>query len=551
MIVFRLLSVILFIMYFATGSDVFGVGTGITPQMNGYIDDLLIPEHLPDEIIVKFRDDIARNEAALENASKNAHSQAGAIIKRQFHQVRGLELVAVPDRQLLRQAFTSYLKNPEVEFAEPNYIVRTTIMPDDPDFNDLWGLHNDGQTGGTVDADIDAPEAWDIVTGSSDIIIAVIDTGVDYNHVDLASNIWVNTDEIPDNGIDDDSNGYVDDDIGWDFSRCARFNSQGVCISYKLEDNDPYDDHSHGTHCAGIIGAAGNNGTGVTGVNWEVQIMPLKFINSYGQGTTADAINAIFYAVDNGATILNNSWGGSGYSSSLRIAIEYAYNHDVLFVAAAGNNGTNNDVSPFYPASYDVQNVIAVAATNTYDSMPSWSNYGASSVDLAAPGAGIWSTMPGNSYAFKSGTSMATPYVSGVAGLIRASNPLLSNEEIIDVILDNVDAKSSLIGRVTTQGRLNAFRAVSNACPSLPARVVSTSTEYLTLRDAYIAAGSSDIIEAQASTFNEILNIDLNKSITIKGGYDCFYSSNNAAFTVLNGMSVTEGTLTIENVILN
>ncbi len=235
----------------------------------------------------------------------------------------------------LDQTLAILARNPDVEFAEPNYILSIAALPTDPQFSQLWGINNTGQTGGVPDADIDAPEAWDIQKGTN-IVIAVVDTGVDYNHADLSNNIWSNTREIPGNGIDDDGNGFIDDVRGWDFAN---------------NDNNPMDDNRHGTHLAGIIAAQGNNGVGVTGVNWSARIMPVKFMNAAGAGTTATAINAINYAVRNGAKVINASFGGGAFSQAMFNAINAANNAGVLFVAAAGNNGRNNDAAPTYPAT--------------------------------------------------------------------------------------------------------------------------------------------------------------------------------------------------------
>jgi subtilisin family serine protease len=294
------------------------------------------------------------------------------------------------------EAVKEYSKDPNVEYAEPNYLVYTELtVPDDPGFAELWGLHNTGQTGGTADADIDAPEAWDITTGSSTIVVAVIDTGVDYNHPELAANMWTNPGEIPGNGIDDDSNGYIDDEKGWDFITCEKWSFFG-CEIFKSEDNDPYDDSAvgHGTHCAGTIAASGDNGTGVAGVNWNLKIMPLRSLNIYGQGTISDEINSILYAIDNGAVIMSNSWGGTEYSEALKETVQAASDTGILFVAAAGNSSVDNDSDPHYPAGYEVQNIISVAATDHNDDLASFSNYGTSSVDLGAPGVDILSTLP-------------------------------------------------------------------------------------------------------------------------------------------------------------
>jgi subtilisin family serine protease len=249
--------------------------------------------------------------------------------------------------------------------------------PDDTYFGNLWGLHNTGQTGGTPDADIDAPEAWELTTGSSDVVIAVIDTGVAYDHPDLTDNIWTNTGETScSDGIDNDGNGYVDDCHGWDFIG---------------DDNDPTDYNGHGTHVAGIIAAVGNNNTGISGVMWQAKIMPLRFLGVNGIGTTADAVSAILYANAKGAHVINNSWGGSGYSQTLKDAIDAS---SAVIVCAAGNNSKNNDSVPFYPAGYTSSNLIAVAATNHDDALASYSNYGVNSVDVAAPGSSIYSDVP-------------------------------------------------------------------------------------------------------------------------------------------------------------
>jgi subtilisin family serine protease len=277
------------------------------------------------------------------------------------------------------------------------------------------------------------------------VVVAVIDTGVDYNHQDLSANIWTNPGEIPGNGLDDDGNGFIDDVRGWDFNG---------------NDNDPFDDNSHGTHVAGTIAAVGNNEYGVVGVNWTAQIMPIKFINANGSGTVADAIEAIQYATMMGARITNNSWGGAGFSQALKDAIVAADAAGVLFVAAAGNDGENNDILPFYPASFDVPNIIGAAATDHFDDLAGFSNYGSSSVDLGAPGVDILSTIPNDEYDYKSGTSMATPHVSGVAALIMAEFPALTHDEIKERMLNAVDPLLSLKELVSTGGRLNANNAL-------------------------------------------------------------------------------------------
>ncbi len=352
-----------------------------------------------------------------------------------------------------------------VSYLEPDFAINHSLVPNDPSFSQLWGLSNTGQSGGVADADIDAPEAWNVTTGSRSVVIGVIDSGVDVTHPDLAANIWRNPGEIPGNGIDDDGNGFVDDVSGWDF------------VS---NDNTPQDGNGHGTHVAGTIGAAGNDGRGVVGVNWQVSILPLKFLSDSGSGSTAAAIAAINYATDlrtRGVNIVatNNSWGGGGYSTALRDAIRRHGDAGILFVAAAGNEAANNDVTPSYPANYDLPNVISVAALDRSDRLASFSNYGATTVHIGAPGVAIYSTTPGNRYASYNGTSMAAPHVAGVAGLLAAANPQATVAEIRSAILDSAVPISSLSGRSTTGGRLNAAAALERIAPVTGPTVVSVS----------------------------------------------------------------------------
>ncbi len=332
-----------------------------------------------------------------------------------------------------------------VDYVEPDYTVRVATVPSDPQFSSLWGLNNTGQTGGTPDADIDAARAWDLTTGSSSTIVAVIDTGVDYNHPDLAANIWTNAGEIPGDNIDNDGNGFVDDVHGYDFIN---------------NDGNPQDDQGHGTHVAGTIGAVANNGLGVAGINWNVQIMPLKFLGADGSGSISDAIRALDYAVQMGAHISNNSYGDAEFSQAFADAIADAGDEGHVFVAAAGNNAGNNDASPFYPASFDATNIISVAATDHNDQLASFSNYGATKVDIAAPGVNILSTSPGNSYQTLSGTSMASPHVAGVVSLVHGLHPEWSVQQIIDEVLNSADFLTNLEPVTVTGGRLNAAGAV-------------------------------------------------------------------------------------------
>ena len=375
--------------------------------------------------------------------------------------VPGLRSVQLAPEVSVEAALAAYKSNPYVLYAEPDFRIQLEATPNDPRFSSLWALNNTGQTGGTFDADIDAVEAWNTTTGGGTTIVAVIDTGVDYTHPDLAANIWTNPGEIPGNGQDDDGNGYVDDVHGYDFVNL---------------DGDPMDDHSHGTHVAGTIGAVGNNGVGVAGINWNIQIMALKFLDAFGGGFTEDAIAALNYAVAKGAKISNNSWGGGGFSQALFDAIRNAQSAGHIFVAAAGNESNNNDSFPFFPASYNLDNIISVAATDHNDNLASFSNFGATSVDLGAPGVSILSTTPANTYDTFSGTSMATPHVAGVVALVRELHPEWTYSQVVTQILSTVDPVSALAGTTVSGGRLNAAAAVGAPVPDTRGpRVVSTS----------------------------------------------------------------------------
>jgi subtilisin family serine protease/nitrous oxidase accessory protein NosD len=325
---------------------------------------------------------------------------------------------------------TYYQKNSYIEYVEPNYIYEVSLIPDDTYFDYQWALNQNN------DCDIDAPEAWNITYGSSDITIAVIDTGVDYNHPDLADNIWNNAGESVDSA-DEDGNGYIDDIRGWDFAN---------------DDNNPMDDYGHGTHCAGIIGAIGNNSTGVSGVCWNISIMPIKALGSGGYGDISDLVDAIYYAANNSADIISMSWGGYAESLTLKSAIEYAHSNGVVLVAAAGNDNINRKL---YPAAYE--EVISVGVTDESDSKASFSNWG-SWIDVSAPGVNIYSTYLYDSYANYSGTSMACPHVAGIAGLLLSNNSSLSNIQIKNILKTSTEPVNSdyPIG----MGRVNAHRAL-------------------------------------------------------------------------------------------
>ena len=364
--------------------------------------------------------------------------------------------------EALPKALESTADAGSVLLAEPDFIVHTNLMPNDPRFRDnsLWGLHQ------ANDVDMDAPEAWDVRTSAASVVVAVIDTGVRYTHQDLAANMWRNTREIPGNRRDDDNNGVIDDVFGLDAVN---------------NDGDPNDDHSHGTHCAGTIGAVGNNGLGITGVAWQVQLMALKFLSASGSGTTSDAIRCIDYARANGAKIMSNSWGGGGPSASLLASIERARAAGILFVAAAGNAARNTDSSPNYPSGYASDNIVSVAATDSSDRLASFSNFGAATVDLGAPGAGILSTVASSdsAYASYSGTSMATPHVAGALAILAAQFPRDNHSALIRRLLSATDPNPNLRGRTVAGGRLNLAKALQGATPTPPPPTAPANDNFL------------------------------------------------------------------------
>jgi subtilisin family serine protease len=409
-------------------------------------------------------------------------------VKNTFTIVPGLEQVNLPEGLSVEDAIEQYLSDPNVEYAEPNYLRYASSIspriPNDTYFARQWSLMNTGIIAdGTPGADIQATDAWGINTGSSSVPIAVIDTGIDYDHPDLVGNIWINPLENPNNGIDDDGNGKVDDWRGWDFTTCAAFRSGPPfdCVTPKSEDNDPFDDEGHGTHVSGTVGAVGNNGEGVTGVMWQAQLMALKALNAQGVGSTADIINAVDYAVANGALIMNASLGGSGFSQAMFDALSAANTAGVLLVAAAGNESANNDLNPHYPASYNLSNIISVAATDQNDRRISFSNFGPDSVDVAAPGVYIFSTVPTwwdtagfGILEFFSGTSMATPHVAGLAGLLYSQYPHFTHAQVRGTIMRYVDVLPSLQGWIASGGRINAYMAISSLLA--PAGLDATAT---------------------------------------------------------------------------
>jgi subtilisin family serine protease len=409
---------------------------------------------VPGELIVRFEES---DELQLKTFVDNAASMVNATERRNL--IPGLNMFHMRSNSMSTQALLKMMSNaPGVLYAEPNYIVEAQLTPNDPNFGQLWGLNNTGQTvGGQVGvpgADISAVQAWDVSTGSSSVVVGVIDTGVDYNHPDLAANIW-------------SAPASFTVTVGGQTITCPAGSHGYNSITNTCT---PLDDNNHGTHCSGTIGGRGNNGTGVAGVNWTTSIMGLKFLSASGSGATDNAIECIDFAIQAkqifgaGALVkvLSNSWGGGGFSQALQDAITRANNADMLFVAAAGNSNSNNDTTANYPSNYPVANVLAVAATDNRDNKSSFSSFGATTVDLGAPGSGIVSTVRNGTYATFSGTSMATPHVAGAAALVL-SRCNLNTAALKANLMNNVDQIPSLAGRTVTGGRLNVDRAI-RAC---------------------------------------------------------------------------------------
>lgn len=411
----------------------------------------------PTHILVKWRDGLAHNTKYTHGAESLGN---------------GLYRLTLNSGVSVSQAMSGLRAAGGTVVVQPDYVVSISRTPDDPSIGTLWGLDNTGQSGGTANADINAPEAWNTGTGTRRTVVAIVDTGVDYRHPDLAANMWHNP------------RGSADGLYGWNF-----INNSGNVL----------DDNGHGTHVAGTIGAVGNNGIGVAGVNWNTQIMALKFLDEDGSGFLSNAVKAINYAVARGADVINASFGGGGYDAAMATAIANARANGVIVVAAAGNDGTNNDASPEYPASYSGDNVIAVAATDRYDRLAKFSNYGPNSVDIAAPGASIYSTLPGGKYGTYSGTSMAAPHVAGAIALIWDAHPTWNYRQVVTALLQTADEIPGLTGK-TAHGRLDVAAAIAYAS-DVPAK--DTTGAHITNA---VFSGTGSAINQVRLTFSEAIN---------------------------------------------
>ena len=413
------------------------------------------------EVLVRFKAGISLDEIRSVAARHNDR------VEDEIESVSGLVAIDDLDDADVASVAEQYAAlSDQVLYAEPNFEIRlepqpndaTTrdlvhrepgvTIPNDPQFGEQWALNNLGQDGGKDRADIDALKAWGISQGSNKVVVAVLDSGVDYTHKDLVTNIWMRPDSLPQ---------YTDDELG-SFDDIRGYDADADIA-------DPMDDNGHGTHCAGVIGAEGDNNEGIAGINWRVQIMPLKFLGKGGYGSTKNAIEAINYAIDRkskgvNVRVISASWGSTSRSKALEDAIRAAGDAGILFVAAAGNSGTDNDRRPHYPSNYDLPNVVSVAALDRTDALASFSNFGVKTVHIAAPGKDILSTWLNDEYRGASGTSMATPHVSGVAALILSKSPNMSIAKLRERLLSSVDKLPNLEGRVASGGRLNAAKAL-------------------------------------------------------------------------------------------
>lgn len=457
----RFLFTLVFVLLFATASYAFMFDGRLLPAkktgelQQEHINSKSSVKQIKDgEILVKFK------EFTSDDSKIKLHKKHGSEKIKGFRALR-VQHIKLKKGLAVEEAIRLYKSDPAVEYAEPNYLVSVTqTTPNDTyyqstgswgqSFKDMWGLDM-----------IQTGNAWDVTHGSADVIVAVSDTGLDFTHPDIQGNIWTNQREIPYAGIDDDNNSFVDDLHGWNFV---------------ANNNDPVDDHGHGTHVSGTIAAATNNGIGVAGISWDTKIMPVKFLDATGHGDMANGAASIIYAADNGAKVINCSWSGAGYSQTVEDAINYAFNKGVVVVVAAGN--ASMDAAHFYPAA--AENAITVAATNTNDSLASFSNSG-TTVEVAAPGVDILSlraagtdrgTIVGSMYAAASGTSMAAPHVSGLAALLFSAHPDWSNRQVMGQIVGTVSIKGN---PALGAGRINAYSALTQS-PSVTRLILQGDT---------------------------------------------------------------------------
>lgn len=457
-------------------------------------------EAIKDEIIIKFKHSttkIKQNQIFVDR--QNILTKRGGEVKKIYKMGAEHWKLSNVDLEVLLQELN---ENEYVEYAEPNYILKADgIVPNDPRFNEQWGLNNTGQNGGVNDADIDAPEAWEISSDISEVLVGVLDSGIDYLHEDLKDNVWTNKNEIPGNGIDDDNNGYIDDIHGWDF-----INS----------DNDPMDDLGHGTNVAGIIAAKTNNNLGISGVASNVKLIPFKILDDEGNGYVSIIIEALEYCIKNDIFITNNSYGGTAFSAAMYDFFKDYSNYNFIFVSASGNKNSDNDLIPHYPSSYQSEKIISVGAYNRFNQKASFSNYGATSVDLFAPGKEILSTDLNDNYKIVDGTSFACPMVTGSVAMFKGKFPELNYNQIISQTFNSVKVIDELIGLCKTGGTINLFNGLNDDL-SIEFDVDRTAINFPTIKIGTESDSSITIL----NTSNHAINID---SITTSSS---FYINNN------------------------
>ena len=520
--------------------------------------DIQIQEFVPGEFIVKFSNEIEIPTPQVDalNEKYNVKSYEKIFKNSENTDLYNTYIFSVKIISDILSIVNDYSSLADVVFAEPNYIIKLETGPknlqksvsehsfnfysNDPHFSKQWALENTGQLKGTPDCDTDALEAWGLETGDPDIVISIIDTGIDLNHSDLKNNTWINKEEIPNNLFDDDGNGFIDDINGWDFVN---------------NDNYPIDDFGHGTACAGVAAAVTNNSKGISGVAWNCKIMPVKSLNFLGSATSLRIARGIKYAADNGADVISMSFGGRKKSFLVEYAIDFAYDKNIVMVAAAGNSDTN---SKYYPAAFE--NVMAVAGTDNQDNRlimgnifnRAASNFGAW-VDIAAPGGEIYSTMPSyfvflnlrgykRNYDYLSGTSMSCPHVAGLAALILSKNPDIPNEEVKSIICTNVDPYHSTFYLGT--GRINVFKALNGhiLLPYIPSKPSGPITGFKGVKYSYITNTTDpkgdklyymwdwgEEISNWIGPFESGENITVNHTWTKKGNFDIKVKAKNLA----------------------
>ncbi|WP_462160009.1 S8 family serine peptidase [Pseudoalteromonas sp. GB56] len=480
------------------------------------------PAYDQQSVIVKFKQKVTKKErkALTQNLGVSFKDKNDdGVDDRLRHIANGrLAVLKLGKGRHVENVLASLKNHPLVEYAEPNFIVKHQATPNDPNYANLYGMQK-----------ISAEAAWDYTIGDSSVIVGVIDTGFDFQHPDLVNNIWRNPNEIPGNGIDDDGNGYIDDIHG---------------ISAILDNGNPQDTGLHGTHVAGTIGAQGDNNLGVAGVNWRTSMVGCSFLGSAG-GTLADGVQCIDYMIGlknagNNVRVLNNSWGGGGFTQTLKDAITAANNADMLFVAAAGNDASDIDAGGFYPAGYDVPNVMAVASTDSQDNISGFSNFGDELVHIAAPGSFIVSTVPGGQYDTLSGTSMATPHVAGAAALLLSGNPNLTTAQLKNILMSTGDDVAALQGKTINGKRMNVFNALADSGGTGPSFFMNATPSSATVNQSESQNFVIDLTAAGGFTGDAALSLSTVPALDA----EVLFSQNPVAADTATTMTINTTTAT-------